>query len=384
MTRTIATMAAVVALAGGVAAAGPAAPAGEPAPSPQLTSMLNKAQQFRELVITEGDEIKLGQAVSEKVRARYGVVQDANVHRYVTLVGAVLAVSTPRPNLPWTFIVLDTDGVNAFAAPGGFVHITRGALALLKSEAELAGVLAHEIEHVVQKHTVTALQKNKAIQLGASETLGDKSVFNKLVEKTTEAVMAGFGRKEELESDREGLRLSNNVGYDPHGLAAFLQRLSDRNKSATEKQGLFASHPEMQERLDLLAKQVTSEKLASTATLEPRYRKFITYTPKAQTEIAKVESGSAGLASGGKSDKPAAKEPEKKEEEQPKKKGFGLGSLMKPAGGSESKSAEVTGSGASRGVDTERNAKGGSNPALVQVNVNRGDIEDFKKEGKLK
>ena len=88
------------------------------------------------------------------MRARYGVVQDAAVHRYVTLVGTLLAKTSTRPNLPFKFIVLDTDGVNAFAAPGGFIHITRGALALMASEAELAGVLAHEIIHVTEKHTI--------------------------------------------------------------------------------------------------------------------------------------------------------------------------------------------------------------------------------------
>jgi beta-barrel assembly-enhancing protease len=348
----------------------------------QLGSIMKGAQtvkKARDMIITEGDEIRLGQAVSEKVRARYGVVQDPAVHRYVTLVGGALALSSSRPNLPWTFVVLDTDGVNAFAVPGGIVHITRGALGLLNSEAELAGVLAHEITHVTEKHTVKAIQEGKVVQFGADAALGDSSVFNKLVEKTTEVVMAGFGRKEELESDREGLRLADKVGYDPHGLEAFLRRLSERNKSASEKQGLFASHPEMKERLDLLGKQVTSEKLASTATLEDRYHKFISYKTKAQTEIVPVTEGAAGLASGSaKSDKP-----EEKKQEQPKKKGFGIGSLLKPSG-SETKSAEVTGSGASRGVDTERNAKGGSNPTLVVVRVSPSDIQAFKKEGNLK
>jgi len=378
MTRNFFVGMAVLVATCGVVAAAPAGAGGGDAR--QLQSILKRAQQARDLVITEGDEIRLGQAVSDKVRARYGVVQDEAVHRYVTLVGAVLAISSSRPGLPWKFIVLDTDGVNAFAAPGGFIHITRGALALLGSEAELAGVLAHEIIHVTEKHTVKAIQKGKMVQMGAEETLGNQSVFNKLVEKTSELVMAGFGRAEELEADRAGLRLSNQVGYAPAGLEAFLQRLSDRNKAATEKQGLFASHPEMKERLDLLAKQVAAEKLASAATLELRYRKFITFKPKAQTDIAAVEAGSAGLAGGSKSNK-SAKEEEKTEA--PKKKGFGLGSLLKPTG-TEAKSAEVTGSGASRGVDTERNAKGGSNPAIVVVNVQMADIDAFKKEGNLK
>jgi beta-barrel assembly-enhancing protease len=338
------------------------------------------AEKVRGMIITEGDEIRLGQAVSEKVRARYGVVQDPAVHRYVTLVGMSLALSSSRPNLPWTFVVLDTDGVNAFAVPGGIVHITRGALALLNTEAELAGVLGHEITHVTEKHTVTAIRDGKVISFAADATLGDSSVFNKLVDKTTEVVMAGFGRKEELESDELGIRLADKVGYEPHGLEGFLRRLSDRNKSASEKQGLFASHPEMKDRLDKLGAQANSEKLASTATLEDRYHKFISYKPKAQTEITAVEAGSAGLAGG--STKTADK-PADKKEEQPKKKGFGLGSLLKPTG-SESKSAEVTGSGASRGVDTERNAKGGPNPALVVVRVNAGDVQAFKKEGSLK
>ena len=378
MTRNFLVGMAVLVATCGVVAAAPAGAGGGDAR--QLQSILKRAQQARDLVITEGDEIRLGQAVSDKVRARYGVVQDGAVHRYVTLVGIVLAISSSRPGLPWKFIVLDTDGVNAFAAPGGFIHITRGALALLGSEAELAGVLAHEIIHVTEKHTVKAIQKGKMVQMGAEETLGNQSVFNKLVEKTSELVMAGFGRAEELEADRAGLRLSNQVGYAPAGLEAFLQRLSDRNKAATEKQGLFASHPEMKERLDLLAKQVAAEKLASAATLELRYRKFITFKPKAQTDIAAVEAGSAGLAGGSKSNK-SAKEEEKTEA--PKKKGFGLGSLLKPTG-TEAKSAEVTGSGASRGVDTERNAKGGSNPAIVVVNVQMADIDAFKKEGNLK
>ena len=105
------------------------------------------------------------------------------MHRYVALVGAVLAQASGKPNLPWTFIVLDTDAVNAFAAPGGFVHITRGALALIQDEAELAGVLGHEIMHVTEKHTIRAIQKSKAIQMGADETLsGNAALFNRLVD----------------------------------------------------------------------------------------------------------------------------------------------------------------------------------------------------------
>jgi beta-barrel assembly-enhancing protease len=349
---------------------------------PQLGGILKRAQQVRDLQVTDEDELRLGTSVSEKVRTRYGVVQDPAVHKYVTLVGTLLAKRSTRPNLAFKFIVLDTDGVNAFAAPGGFIHITRGALGLLTSEAELAGVLAHEIIHVTEKHTIKAIQKGKMIQMGANETLSNPALFSKFVDKATEMVLAGFGRDEELDSDRAGIALANGVGYAPTGLAEFLKRLSDRNKNASEKQGLFASHPEMKERLDKLARIVADEKLASTATLADRYKAQISYTARPQTEITAVAAGTSGLA-GGSSKKSEGKSDDAEKKEEPKKKGFGLGGLLKP-GGSEKKQAEVTGSGASRGVDTERNAKGGSNPSIVAVQVSAADLEAFRKLGGLK
>ena len=190
--------------------------------------------------------------------------------------------------------MLDTDGVNALAAPGGLVHITRGALSLIKSEAELAGVLGHEIIHVTEKHTIKAIQKGKMVQIGADETVGSAGVFNKLVDKATGVVMAGFGREEELEADRKGIVIANTVGYNPNGLKDFLTTLAERNKASTEKQGLFASHPEMKERFDKLDDTVKTSKLTATATVEERYKKHVTYAPVAITAIATVETGLGG------------------------------------------------------------------------------------------
>jgi predicted Zn-dependent protease len=338
-----------------------------------------RAGQLKDIEMTDAEEQDLGAAVSGKIRTKYGVVQDAAVHKYVTLVGQVLAQASSRPGLAWKFIVLDTDGVNALAAPGGFIHITRGALSLMKSETELAGVLAHEIVHVTEKHTIRAIQKGKLVQIGADETLKDnKEVFGKLVDKAYEVVDSGFGRGDELESDTKGVALVNKVGYAPAGLSAFLTTLTDRNKGSSEKQGLFASHPEMKERLDKIASAIKGQKLGATATLEARFAKNVHYKPVALTEIATVTGGASGLAGGTKSSDKAAKAEEPK-----KKKGFGLTGLVGPGGGSEKKSAEVTGSGASRGVDKERNAKGGPNKGAVLVRVTASEIAAFKKEGQL-
>jgi hypothetical protein len=332
----------------------------------------------RELQVTDAEEAQLGAAVSERIRIRYGVVQDEAVHRYIALVGTALAQASTRPTLPWTFIVLDTDGVNAFAAPGGYVHITRGALALLQTEAELAGVLGHEIIHVSEKHTIKSIQKSKAVQMGASETLsGNAALLERAVTATYDNIVEkGFGREEENDSDEKGIALANKVGYAPDGLSAFLLRLKERNKDASEKRGLFASHPEMDARLANIKKEIAAKKLASTATLPERYKKFIGYTPKAVTEIATITPGSAGLT--GESTKA-----EPKKEEPKKKGGFGL-SRMLPTGGGEKQQAQVTGSGSARGVDPEKDSIGGGNPKPVPVKLAAADIEAFKKEGGLK
>ena len=156
--------------------------------------------------------------------------------------------------------MLDTDGVNAFAAPGGFIHVTRGALAFMQSEAELADVLGHELMHVTEQHTVKAIQKKNMSDLGLDLAPGGgltKAALDKLGEEATKLVLAGYGRGEELEADEKGIVLSNRIGYAPRGLGEFLTRLTERNKASTEKQGLFASHPEMKERLDRLDKQIT-------------------------------------------------------------------------------------------------------------------------------
>ena len=346
-------------------------------------SIAKKANDVRELAMTEAEEQQLGANVSERLRLRYGVVQDANVHRYVALVGTALAQVSTRPALTWTFIVLDTDGVNAFAAPGGYVHITRGALALLKNEAELAGVLGHEIVHITAKHTIRSIQKSKAVSMGASETLsGNAGLMELAVTATYDSIVErGFGRADENESDEKGMALANKIGYAPNGVVAFLTTLKDRNKGSKEKRGLFASHPETDERIGRLTKQIASEKLAGTATLQPRYAKNIPFKAVPASEIATVEAGSAGLV-GAKPGPPAKKEEEKKAEE-PKKKGFGLSSL-KPTGGSENKQAQTTASGGARGVgDPEKDSKGGSNPKAVVVKLGPADVAAFKKEGGL-
>jgi len=344
------------------------------------------AAKYKDIEITDQEEVRLGANISERIRAKYGVVQDPAIHKYVTLAGMVLAKKSSRPNIPYQFIVLDTDGVNAFAAPGGFVHITRGALALMKNEAELAGVLGHELAHITEKHTIRAVQKNKAFQMAASQksVSADPALLRRLEDEMFKIVFAGFGRADELDADEHGLAVTANAGYDATGLKQFLTTLKERNTGSEIKQGLFASHPEMDERLQKIDSTIQRSNWSGGAVDQARLQKYVKYKPVPLAEIAVVQAGAAGLAGGGKEGEEKKKDDEQQE---PKKKSrFSLAKLKNPLGGGEEKtqSAEVTGSGGSRGVDKERLAKGGSNPALVAVTVTDQEIQAFIKEGNLK
>jgi hypothetical protein len=191
-------------------------------------------------------------------------------------------------------------------------------------------------------------------------------------------VERGFGRAEENESDERGVALANGTGYAPNGLVTFLTTLKERNKESKEKRGLFASHPDMQERLDRITKQIVSQKLMATATVQSRYASYISFKPVPITAIATVDAGAAGLTGDAKAE---GKKPGEKKEE-PKKGRFGLGRML-PTGGGEKKQAQVTASGGARGVDPEKDSKGGSNPTIVVVTITAAGVAAFRKEGGL-
>jgi predicted Zn-dependent protease len=315
---------------------------------------IGKAQEAKEtldsLTFSDQEEQKIGSDISIKLRDRYGVVQDPAVHKYVALVGTTLAKASTRPNLRWTFIVLDTDGVNAFAAPGGFIHVTKGALALIQNEAELADVLGHEIGHVTAKHTISAIQKSSGLSTAAK--LSRNELVGKAVEVGYEMTLENkFDRGQETESDRIGITLASKSGWAPTGLAAFLTRLSDRNKGLQERSGMFASHPEAKARLSELTKTISSAKLTATALVAPRYAQAITYKP---VPVTAVPQGAAGNTSSS---------------------GGGLSNLT--AIGRE-RDSSVSSAG-SRGVNPDRDAKGGPNKALVSVSVSTAELAAFRK-----
>jgi predicted Zn-dependent protease len=354
-----------------------------------LSGRLRQAQEAKgkldkvagELRVSDADERKLGEQVSLQLRQQFGVYQDKDVARYVSLVGKVLAQGSSRPALDWQFIVLDTDGVNAFAAPGGIVHVTRGVLGLIRNEAELAGVLGHEITHVTAKHTVRSIQKNKVVTLTAEEVGGSaglsQSVLSRLAEAAYKNVINNaFDRDDEIESDTVGIALANKAGYAPAALSAVLQRLQDRNKGQEQPNGMFASHPLIKDRIANIAKVVREQKLAASATVATRYAKYVTFEAKPLGEIPVIE-GTRGLTGGASKSAKEDKAADKKDE--PKKKG-GLFGKVGLTSGSQGQNTQTVASAGARGLgQPDRDAKGGSNPNRVVVAITVSEIADFKK-----
>jgi beta-barrel assembly-enhancing protease len=208
--------------------------------------------------IEEPQEIELGQGIASNLLGAAPLLKNQRVQQYVNQVGRWLAMQTERPDLPWQFGVLDDNDVNAFAAPGGYVFITKGLLARMNSEAELAGVLAHEISHVLRKHHLQAIKKGARTELlaeFAGEVIKEKGgnpALNKLVSAGTEVYTRGLDKSDEFEADRMGVVIAARGGYDPYGLPVVLQTLQAMNPQDSGLALMFKTHPALAERLSLL------------------------------------------------------------------------------------------------------------------------------------
>ncbi|HEX5364786.1 MAG TPA: M48 family metallopeptidase [Gallionella sp.] len=225
---------------------------------------LQKAQQAN-ADIDESKEVELGSGIASNLLGAAPLLKNQAVQRYVNHIGMWLALQTERPNLPWQFGVLDDDDINAFAAPGGYIFVTRGLLAQMKSEAELAGVLAHEMSHVLRRHYLQALKKGARTELlaefagKAMQSQGADPNLTKLVNAGTEVYARGLDKSDEFEADRMGVVIATRAGYDPYGLPAVLQTLQGLNAQDSSLALLFKTHPALPERLNLLDKMMTGQ-----------------------------------------------------------------------------------------------------------------------------
>ncbi len=205
---------------------------------------------------SESDEIAMGQTFAATLLGAKPLLNNSAIQSYVNQLGLWLALQTSRPDLPWTFGVLDDTGFNAFATPGGNILITKGLLLRIKTEAELAGVLAHEIAHVVQKHHLNAMKKNALLSTGKDiyeASSGANPLAKEVIGNLAKEILAkGLDKSDEFEADSEGVKIAARAGFDPYGLPAVLQTLQAQSATDNGFELMFSTHPAPQDRLQKL------------------------------------------------------------------------------------------------------------------------------------
>jgi beta-barrel assembly-enhancing protease len=210
--------------------------------------------------VPQDKEIQIGKDLSSGLLGATPLVDDPALQNYVNGLGRWLALQTERPDLPWTFAVIDTDTVNAFAAPGGYVFVTRGLFLMLRNEAELAGVMGHEIAHVLRRHHLVALEKQMRVSFASDATSMlvdyDSQMVDALVGAGMQLYAKGLDRDDEFEADRMGVVIAARSGYDAYGLPAMLMTLNSRSESDQNMTFLFSTHPPTVERLGELDREM--------------------------------------------------------------------------------------------------------------------------------
>ena len=214
-----------------------------------LACAVNPVTGKKELMLySEGQEIELGKQTDAEVAATYGIYDDPALQAYIGKMGSALAAKGQRPGLPWRFSVLDTPVVNAFAVPGGAVYVTRGILAMMSSEAELAAVLGHEIGHVNARHSMAMMSQQQMAQLGlvAGSILSkDFAKYAGMAGVGLQVLFLKFSRDHEYQADDLGVAYARAGGYDPGDMAVTfvaLQKMGDLSGGSTLP-GFLSTHP---------------------------------------------------------------------------------------------------------------------------------------------
>ena len=232
--------------------------------------------------ISEKEEISIGRDLAGRMLGQIQLVDDANVQAYVNRVGRWVASQSERPDIPWRFGVANAGNVNAMAMPGGTILITRGLYEMLDNEAQLAGVLGHEIAHVVKKHHIGVMQKQKLVSAGANLVAargGGNQLGKAALDFFKNLFISGLDKESEYEADRVGVILAARAGYNAFGLAEVLHKLNSRGSSDPSVVDLFGSHPSPSARLTELGNLLTPRMDKLPAGIEPEITPVAAGTP---------------------------------------------------------------------------------------------------------
>jgi len=260
-----------------------------------------------QVALSENWELTAGAKYHQEILKQYQIYDDPELQKYVNDIGQKLAADSHRPDLNFTFTLLDSPQVNAFALPGGYVYVTRGIMAYMQTESHLAGVIGHEIGHVTARHGASRAAQQQlagvasmAVAVGTGS--GDLAQMSQMLGG---ALMSGYGRKQELESDRLGAEYIAKNNYDPEDMIGVIgilknQELFNAEKARSEGQqtqgyhGLFASHPRNDQRLQEVIS--AAEKFRDSSRPIPTNGRFLKLT----NGMAFGDSESQGITRGNK------------------------------------------------------------------------------------
>lgn len=212
-------------------------------------------------LVSEEQEIQMGQQGAEEAKAAYGLVDDPALQKYVSSIGLEIAKKTERPDLPWAFYVIDDPAVNAFALPGGPVFITRGILGAMNSEAELASVLGHEIGHITARHSAQQMSQQQlaALGLGVGSMLSTKVAnLSGVIGQGLQLLFLKYSRDDESQADALGFRYMMQVNYDPREMAAMFRTLDRETPAEGRLPAWLSTHPDPGNRYQTALRRVDS------------------------------------------------------------------------------------------------------------------------------
>jgi beta-barrel assembly-enhancing protease len=240
----------------------------QPSQAGWLDLLINGVQVYQLSNMSNSQEVDLGKGINNELikSGQVKLFENAELTSYVNEIGQNMAEVSDRPDIPYTFQVVDDDGVNAFATMGGFVYVTTGLIEAADNEAELAGVIGHEIGHIAGRHAV-AQMRQAAIAQGITGALGVNR--NQLVNIGTQiALQLPASRSDEYEADQHGFYSMGRAGYDQTGMVTFMQKLAQQGGSPPE---FLSTHPDSRNRVTALQQLDSSEAMPeATAGLDTR------------------------------------------------------------------------------------------------------------------
>jgi beta-barrel assembly-enhancing protease len=233
--------------------------------------------------VSQQQEVQMGQQEAQQVNSQLPMLQDAQINNYINSLGNSIAHTTSRADLAWQFAVVNTDVVNAFALPGGYVYVNRGILSRASNESELASVMGHEIEHVVRRHSVQQMEQTQNANIGVTLACALTNICNNQAAQAAiqvggTAIFAKFSRTDEIQADEGGFQNVIHTGLNPRGMLTFFQKLLAEEQESGGNGATaswFADHPGTQDRIadvQRMLSQVPASTLAGLRVDSPAFQ----------------------------------------------------------------------------------------------------------------